>query len=230
MPTRIAVLASGGGSNLQALLDHWDTLGASPPGTIALVASDRPGAGALARARERGIPALALDQAQRTDGMAELLRAHHVDLVVLAGYLRFIPLEVTQAWRGRLVNVHPALLPAFGGPGMYGHHVHEAVIARGARVSGATVHFVDEEYDHGPIIAQWPVPVYASDSAATLAARVLAVEHLVYPQVVQRLCDGRITLDADGRVRGAYTDLVAPHFALAASPAAAAIALKGVLA
>jgi formyltetrahydrofolate-dependent phosphoribosylglycinamide formyltransferase len=199
---RIAVLASGGGSNLQALLDHLDALGERRAADVVLVASDRAAAGALERARRRGVPAHALDTAGRTTGLPPLLRSYGADLVVLAGYLRLVPNEVTRGWRGRIVNVHPALLPAFGGPGMYGERVHAAVLASGARVSGVTVHFVDEEYDRGAIIAQWPVPVHPGDTPHLLAERVLAVEHLLYPRVVQGLAAGDVRLRDDGRVEG----------------------------
>jgi formyltetrahydrofolate-dependent phosphoribosylglycinamide formyltransferase len=201
MRSRIAVLASGGGSNLQALLDHFDRLGDRRGGEVVVVASDRRAAGALERATARGIPAAVLATPQRASGdaLATVLERHGVDLIVLAGYLRLVPLEVIRAFAGRVVNIHPALLPAFGGAGMYGHHVHRAVIESGARVSGVTAHFVDEEYDRGRIIAQWPVPVFAGDDAETLAARVLRVEHLVYPRVVDAVAAGRTTFDSCGR-------------------------------
>ena len=202
MTMRAAVLASGGGSNLQALLDHQDALGDAGAVDVVLVACDRPGAFALERAASRGIATRTMDRAARTDGLEALLRAHDVELVVLAGYLRFVPGSVTRAWQGRIVNVHPALLPAFGGSGMYGHRVHEAVIAAGARWSGVTVHFVDEHYDHGPIIAQWPVRVAADDTPDSLAARVLRVEHRLYPRAIQAVAEGRVALGEDGRVRG----------------------------
>ncbi|MDZ7631164.1 MAG: HAD-IIIA family hydrolase [Gemmatimonadaceae bacterium] len=112
----------------------------------------------------------------------------------------------TRAFRGRILNVHPSLLPAFGGPGMYGRHVHTAVLRAGARISGATVHFVDEEYDRGAIIAQWPVPVFEEDSPETLAARVLRVEHALLPRVVELLCAESMALDDDGTVHGAFLD------------------------
>ncbi len=217
---RIATLASGGGTNLRALLSHLAALGDKRAGDVVLVAGDNPAAGALERANDHGIAAVPLDQAGRTTGLLALLREHQVDLVVLAGYMRLVPADVVAAFRGRIVNVHPALLPSFGGQGMFGHHVHEAVIAAGVRVSGATVHFVDEQYDRGAIIAQWPVPVFADDGAEALARRVLQVEHLIYPRVVQAVADGRITLDADGRVRHERRhDLT--HFALVTDPGAA---------
>jgi folate-dependent phosphoribosylglycinamide formyltransferase PurN len=140
------------------------------------------------------------------DGTALLsaLRSAGTEIVVLAGYLKLVPAAVTRAFRGRMLNVHPALLPAFGGPGMYGARVHQAVLDAGARVSGPTVHFVDEEYDRGAIIAQWPVPVFEEDDAAALAARVLRVEHLLLPRVVNAVAADAVALDDDGRVRGAF--------------------------
>lgn len=229
MPARIACLASGSGSNLQAILDHFAGLGTSRPGDVVLVASDRAAAGALVRAAAHGITGVALDPAGRTLGLLALLRTHRIDLVVLAGYLRLIPAEVTAAFRGRIVNIHPALLPAFGGPGMYGQKVHEAVLARGARVSGVTVHFVDEQYDHGPIIAQWPVPVLPGDTAAHLAQRVLAVEHAVYPRVVQALAAGTIRVNDAGHVVVDRSIHGFSHFAPADSAAGAARAFDALL-
>lgn len=214
MPRRIAVLASGGGSNLHAILTHFASLAGGRPGDVVLVASDRPDSGALVHARARQIEVAALDATERSTGLLPLLDSRGIDLVVLAGYLRMVPDDATRAFRGRIVNVHPALLPAFGGPGMYGRSVHEAVIARGVRVSGVTVHFVDEEYDHGPIIAQWPVPVFTRDDADSLARRVLEVEHYVYPRAVQQLSAGAITLGDDGRVLGAYKGDGASRFEL----------------
>ncbi len=199
---RIAVLASGGGSNLQAILDYLAALAAQRAGDVVVVASDHADAKALNRARASGIEALPLDAHLVDDGMIGALSARGVTFVVLAGYLRLVPAAVVAAYRGRIVNVHPALLPAFGGPGMYGQWVHAAVLASGACVSGATVHFVDDEYDRGVIIAQWPVPVAPNDTTSTLGSRVLAVEHLLYPRVVHSLCTGRIRLGDDGRVSG----------------------------
>jgi len=198
--TRVAVLASGSGTNLQAILDHQSTLGASAVANVVLVASDHPDAGALARARDAGITALALDREARSSGLGGILVSHRVELLVLAGYLRLVPPDVVAHFRGRILNVHPALLPAFGGAGMYGHKVHEAVIARGLRLTGPTVHFVDERYDEGPIIAQWPVPVLSGDTPADVARRVLEVEHVLYPRVVEAVAAGRIRLDAGNRV------------------------------
>lgn len=191
MSVRVAVLASGRGTNLQALIDHFAGA-ASDIAVIALVISDKAEAGALVRAKEAGIPARVIAAAGRpaADVAAELLevlRAAGIGIVALAGYLKLVPAEVVAAYRGRTLNIHPALLPAFGGKGMYGRRVHEAVLASGARVSGASVHLLDEEYDRGPIVAQWPVPVLPGDSPETLAARVLAVEHALYPAAVEAL-------------------------------------------
>src|SRR5262245_20349940 len=202
MKSRIAVLASGGGSNLQAILDHLDQLGARRGGDVVLVASDHPKAGALERATRREISVAVLASAKEPEGAAldGLLAEHEIDLVVLAGYLRLIPSDIVTKYQGRIVNVHPALLPAFGGPGMYGQRVHHAVIESGTRVTGVTAHFVDEQYDRGRIIAQWPVPVFGSDDAGTLAARVLRVEHVLYPRVVDAVAAGRMTLASCGTI------------------------------
>ena len=211
MSSRIAVLVSGRGSNLQALHAYLERAGGAE---VALVVSDRASSGALTWAREHGIATAVLDPGpNEAASLLDLFRAHRVELVVLAGYLRLVPPEVVRAYHRRMVNVHPALLPAFGGPGMYGHRVHRAVLQSGARVSGPTVHFVDEIYDHGQVIAQWPVPVLSGDDEASLAARVLRVEHLLLPRVVHRLAADRQHANqgeppgmrwGDGRERAAF--------------------------
>ena len=219
MTSRIAVLASGGGSNLQALLDHLDYLGERRGGSVVVVASNKPDAGALERAARRDIPAAVLHSEKQPTGasMAALLEQHEVDLVVLAGFLKLVPADVVRRYAGRIVNIHPALLPAFGGAGMYGHRVHRAVIESGARVTGVTVHFVDDAYDRGRIIAQWPVPVFPTDDAGTLASRVLRVEHLVYPRVVDAVASGRTTLascaatNANGFIDALPSFTLLPH-------------------
>ncbi len=210
--TRVAVLASGSGTNLQAILDHQSHLGATASAQVILVASDQEDAGALVRGKVAGVTSLALDRTARTTGLAAILASHRVELLVLAGYLRLVPSDVVAHFRGRMLNVHPALLPAFGGSGMFGHRVHEAVLARGQRLTGPTVHFVEERYDEGPIIAQWPVPVLPGDTPDVLAQRVLGVEHVLYPRVVEAVAAGRIRLDADNRVVSG-TETHAPHFA-----------------
>ncbi|HEY8176732.1 MAG TPA: phosphoribosylglycinamide formyltransferase [Gemmatimonadaceae bacterium] len=197
MTARIAVLASGGGTNLQSILDYLSSRGDTRAGDVVLVASDRPDAGALERARRAGIPAEVLESKRASDGgdALELLREHKVDFIALAGYLRLLPKETIAEFPSRILNIHPALLPSFGGPGMYGDRVHRAVLQSGARVSGATVHYVDEEYDHGTILAQWPVPVLADDSMQSLAGRVLKVEHVLYPRVIDAVASGRWRFD-----------------------------------
>ena len=196
------MLASGSGSNLQAILDYFGTLGAKSPGRVGLVVSDRVAARALERARAARIPAEHVPASAPPNSLAKLLTTHDIGVIALAGYLRLVPNEVTGAFRGRIINVHPALLPAFGGPGMYGRRVHEAVLAAGARESGVTVHFVDEVYDRGAIIAQVRVPVQSNDTPDTLAARVLAQEHALYPRVVAALCAGTLELLPSGTVKG----------------------------
>jgi phosphoribosylglycinamide formyltransferase 1 len=181
-PVGVAVFVSGGGSNLQALVD---ALEGSSLARITGVVSSTPGAGALERARRAGLPISVL--ADPDDARELVAAAGSARLVVLAGYVKRIPAAAVARFRWRLVNIHPALLPAFGGPGMYGRRVHQAVLASGATLSGATVHYVDEEFDRGPIIAQWPVPVRGDDTPDTLAARVLDVEHRLLPRVVLEL-------------------------------------------
>jgi formyltetrahydrofolate-dependent phosphoribosylglycinamide formyltransferase len=151
---------------------------------VVVVVSNRADAGALERASAHGVPVEVLSEPADGEDWLERLARHRVDLLVLAGYLKLVPAVVIARYRDRVLNVHPALLPAFGGRGMYGHHVHEAVLASGVRESGATVHLVDEVYDRGRILAQGRVPVLAGDTAATLATRVLAVEHRLLPAVV----------------------------------------------
>ena len=190
MTLRLAVFASGGGSNLQALLDRFNARAGETPVRVVLVVSDREDAGALEKARRANIDAVVIPVAGRPiDYVARELLASlesaYVDLIALAGYLRLIPPAVVRTFRNRIVNIHPALLPAFGGKGMFGLRVHRAVLAGGNTVSGATVHLVSEEYDQGPIVAQWPVPVLPADSAESLAHRVLHVEHLLYPAAIE---------------------------------------------
>lgn len=190
---RIAVFASGGGTNLQALLDRFNGAG-HRFARVALVVSDREGAGALERAARAGVPGQVVRAAGREpEELAretlEVLQAHDIDMVALAGYLRLVPAPVVQHYRNRMLNIHPALLPAFGGKGMYGRRVHEAVLAARCRITGPTVHLVDERYDTGPIVIQWPVPVLADDTPDTLAARVLRVEHAIYPPAVELIAE-----------------------------------------
>jgi phosphoribosylglycinamide formyltransferase-1 len=181
MKMRIAVAISGRGSNLEALLS---ALGPGARAQVALVVSDRAEAAGLDRARGRGIPAEALSHPDDGDEWLRLLWRFRIDLVVLAGYVKLVPAPVIASYRGRIINIHPALLPAFGGKGMYGRRVHQAVLASGAQESGATVHLVDEVYDHGAVLAQARVPVLPGDTADTLAERVLVAEHRLLPAAV----------------------------------------------
>jgi len=186
----VAVFASGSGTNLQALLDHEPSSGRY---RIALVVADRSEAGALERARRAGrsaevVPVSGRPPERVARDTLELLEEEGIRVVLLAGYLRLLPPALVRTFPRRMLNIHPALLPSFGGKGMYGRHIHEAVLESGARVTGVTIHCVDEEYDRGRILAQWPVPVRAGDTPETLGARVLRVEHLLYPRAADHLC------------------------------------------
>jgi phosphoribosylglycinamide formyltransferase 1 len=181
MPMRVAVAVSGRGTNLEALLR---ALGPEAPARVVLVLSNRADAPASERAARQGIATVTLrDHADGREWLSSLER-HGVDLLVLAGYVKLVPADVIARYRGRILNVHPALLPAFGGEGMYGRRVHEAVLASGARESGATVHLVDEVYDRGAILGQVRVPVLPGDDPETLASRVLEAEHRLLPAAV----------------------------------------------
>ncbi len=187
----VAVFASGSGTNLQAILDLEDRT--SPPWRVVLVVSDREDAYALERARRaardiRVIPVRGRSLEAVGEETVLTLREYGVQVVLLAGYLRLIPESVVAAYPRRILNLHPALLPFFGGKGMYGHHVHEAVLQSGTKVTGVSVHFVDEEYDTGTVFAQWPVPVRAGDTPDILAERIHRVEHVLYPIAVDQLC------------------------------------------
>ena len=198
-PMRLAVFASGGGSNLQAILDAVE--GGTLHAEVTLVVTDRETAGALDRATRHGIPTEVLKPAEFADGEAfgqallDVLDKRGVNFIALAGYLKMIPEAVVRAFKHRIVNIHPSLLPAFGGSGMYGRRVHEAALAHGVRWSGATVHLVDEDYDTGPIVLQQPVSVEPGDTPESLAARVLEVEHRLYPEALRLFADGRVRID-----------------------------------
>ena len=185
MSVAFAAFASGSGTNLEALLEREERGAAY---RIALLVVDRE-CPAEGRMRRRGRMAARLDFGAAGVGreLARLLSEHGVRGVLLAGFLRLVPSEVCRAFDGRILNIHPALLPAFGGKGMYGRRVHVAALASGAKISGVTVHLVNERYDEGRIVAQWPVPVLASDTPDSLAARVLEVEHLLYPAAADAL-------------------------------------------
>ncbi len=181
MPMRVAVCISGRGSNLRALVE---ALPASAPARIAVVISNRADAPGLKYARDRRIPAAVLADAADPSEWLRILQQHRAELIVLAGYVKLVPAPVVAAYRDRILNIHPALLPEFGGPGMYGLLVHQAVLRSGQRVSGATVHLVDEVYDRGRVLGQARVPVEPGDTPESLAARVLVAEHRLLPAAV----------------------------------------------
>ena len=198
-PLRLGVLASGGGTNLQAILDHISdgTLNAR----VRAVISNNSQSGCLVRARQQGIAAIHLSsrqfhgQAELDDGILAALRRHDVEVVVLAGYMKRLGPKVLAAYRNRILNIHPALLPSFGGSGMYGLRVHEAAIAYGVKLTGVTVHLVDEEYDHGPIVAQRAVEVAPDDTPESLSQRVLKVEHELYSEVLGWMAGGGVRVE-----------------------------------
>ncbi|MGE3801629.1 MAG: phosphoribosylglycinamide formyltransferase [Candidatus Kapaibacterium sp.] len=197
----IAVFASGRGSNFQAVHRKLSQM-PNPPAQIALCVSNNPKPGAFEYAEANSIPTCRIspkmfpnDEEKYDRELQALLSSYRIDLIVLAGYMRMLPPGVVALYRGRILNVHPALLPDFGGQGMYGMNVHRAVIEAGREESGVTVHLVDEEYDTGAIVAQERVPVLADDTAESLAERVLHLEHDFYPRVIlkaaQRLSEGK---------------------------------------
>lgn len=195
----VAVFASGRGSNFQAILSAIQQ--GYLPARVTLLISNKADAGAVELARAHNIPALHLSQKSFSSEdayaarMLDVLHEHHVEMIALAGYLKRIPSAVIERYRNKILNVHPALLPAFGGPGMYGHHVHDAVIACGAKVSGATVHIVDEEYDRGPIVIQKSLEVANDDTPESLAAKVLNIEHEIYPKALKAFVEGRVKIE-----------------------------------
>ena len=168
-------------------------------GTVALVVGNYADSPALARASDMGLATLSisskLEEKIYADALLAALTDARIDLICLAGYMRKVPDALVAAYKGRVMNIHAALLPSFGGQGMYGIRIHQAVLDYGAKVSGCTVHFVDEHYDTGPIILQSVVPVEDSDTAETLAARVLVAEHAAYPRAVALFAEGRLSLD-----------------------------------
>ncbi len=204
MALNLAVLASGGGTNFQAILDAIS--GGTLDAEVVLVASNRENARALERGGNAGVRAEhILPGDDYDDRLHDLLEEAAPDLIVLAGYMKLIAARTVRRWNGRMLNIHPALLPAFGGKGMYGMHVHEAVLESGTRVTGVTVHIVDEEYDRGPIIAQLAVPVLDGDTPEMIQQRVLKREYDIYPRVIQWFSEGRIRIE-EGRVFGSEPD------------------------
>lgn len=183
---RIAVFASGAGSNAQKLIRHFEH---SLHASVVLIVCNKPGAGVLTIAGEAGIPVLLIDKEQffRGNGYVDELREKDIDLLVLAGFLWKVPLTLIRAFPGKIVNIHPALLPKYGGKGMYGLFVHEAVLNANETESGISIHYVDEHYDHGDLIFQARCPVFDTDTPATLAHRIHQLEHEHYPRVIESL-------------------------------------------
>lgn len=190
---RIAVLVSGGGTNLQTIIDSVQK--GDINGEIAIVISDRENAFALERAGKSGIKAVYIDRKHCAERLTQELKELDIELVVLAGFLTILDRDFVKAYEGRIINIHPSLIPAFCGKGFYGEKVHKAAVEYGVRVSGATVHFVDEGTDSGPIILQEPVPVYAEDTAEILAARVLEAEHRLLPAAVKLFCEDKLRIE-----------------------------------
>ena len=189
MKTRIAILVSGGGTNLQALLDA-EAQGRIPHGEIALVVSNNPKAYALERAKQAGVPAAVLDkagsQADFEDRLQRILELDGIDLIILAGFMRILTGRFTAKWPNRILNVHPSLIPAFCGQGFYGLRVHAAALARGVKLTGATVHYVNEIPDGGPILLQKAVEVLPEDTPETLQRRVMEqAEWILLPQAAE---------------------------------------------
>jgi formyltetrahydrofolate-dependent phosphoribosylglycinamide formyltransferase len=185
-PTRIAIFASGAGSNAQKIIDHFRS---SEHIKIALVVCNKPGAGVLTIAAKENIPALLIEKEKffRGNAYTDELKANQIDFIVLAGFLWKIPDALIIAYPGKIINIHPALLPNYGGKGMYGNYVHEAVINAKEKESGITIHYVDGHYDNGDIIFQARCPVLENDTAASLANRVHQLEHEHYPRVIEEL-------------------------------------------
>ncbi len=222
---RIGVLVSGHGTNLQAILDACARRDIA--GGVVLVVSSSAQAFALERARRASVPTVVVapkefsDRASYDARLIELLRSAKVELVCLAGFLRILTPQFVEQYAGRIMNVHPALLPAFGGPGLYGAHVHEAVLASGVKVSGCTVHFADETPDGGPIILQSTVPVEDDDTVETLAARLAVEEHRLYPAAIRLFAEGRL------QVIGRRVHVIEPGDARAPAPAGRGLSRDG---
>jgi phosphoribosylglycinamide formyltransferase-1 len=196
---KIGVLISGGGTNLQAIIDAIEN--GHINGEIVVVISDREGAFGLERAEKHGIAGITINRKDYKNKdeffniLMDKLEEYKVELIVLAGFLTILSQGFVERFKNRIINVHPALIPAFCGDGYYGEKVHKAVLDYGVKISGATVHFVDEKADAGPVILQEAVTVSEDDTVDTLAARVLKVEHKILPEAVRLYCEGKLTID-----------------------------------
>lgn len=195
---RLAIFASGNGSNMEAIAQAVKA--GTIPADLVLCVTNNPGAGVIARADTHEVPISIVrpkdfpDRRQYVDTLLNTLDRHGVTFIALAGYMLMIPEQIVGAYDERMLNIHPALLPSFGGKGMYGRHVHEAVLDYGVRFSGVTVHVVDKEYDHGPIVLQQPVEVLPKDTPETLAARIHPIEHRLYPEAIRLFAENRIRI------------------------------------
>ena len=196
---KIAVFVSGGGSNFIAI--HRQIIQGNILGKIVMVFSNNPNCGAIKFAEENSIPIFIINAARypnahtRDEFLLETCLKAEIDLICLAGFMKMLPQNIVKHYEYRILNIHPGLLPEFGGKGFYGTRVHEAVINTGKRESGATVHFVDEIYDHGPIILQKKVEVMETDTPESLAERVLKLEHELFPEVVKAFCENKIIME-----------------------------------
>ena len=190
---RLAVFISGSGTNLQSIIDNCKN--GFIPGEVALVVSSKKDVYGLVRAEKAGIESVVYRRKSFPDGntaddyLLNLLDKYKIDIIALAGYLKMVPPPVVARYRGRIINIHPALLPKYGGKGMYGMSVHRAVIEAREKESGVTIHSVDEVYDHGRILAQEKTPVFPEDTPEELATRVLKIEHILYPKVIRELSE-----------------------------------------
>lgn len=194
---KIAVMGSGKGSNFNAIMQEIRR-GGITGAEIVVVISNNSEAGILELARSYGVPAQHLSrkffstEEQFSEALIGMLKGYGVNFIVLAGYMKRIPSRIIAEYKNRIINIHPALLPQHGGQGMYGIHVHESVIASGDRMSGATVHLVDEEYDCGPVVLQRTVQIVPGETAQSLAAKVLALEHELFPEAIRMFAEGRV--------------------------------------
>lgn len=197
---KIAVLVSGNGTNLQAIIDHYLN---NPDIKISLVISNKKDAYALKRANLANIPTMVIskkDFPNQSDEILKQVKANNIDLIVLAGYLSILSGSIINEYKNKIINIHPSLIPSFCGPGMYGHHVHEAVIKSGVRYSGCTVHFVNGGVDSGPIILQQAVDVFYTDTPDSVAAKILVYEHKLLVKAIDLIANNKVIVHNDNRV------------------------------
>ena len=197
---KIAVLVSGNGTNLQAIIDHYLN---NPDIKISLVISNKADAYALKRASLANIPTMVIskkDFPNQSDEILKQVKANNIDLIVLAGYLSILSGSIINEYKNKIINIHPSLIPSFCGPGMYGHHVHEAVIKSGVRYSGCSVHFINGGVDSGPIILQQAVDVFYTDTPDSIAAKILVYEHKLLVKAIDLIANNKVIVHDDNRV------------------------------